>query len=221
MGKWLEARLSCEYSPIKNTWYIDFLANVPINLTYDVVSHGSPPIYSGIPGSAPQKYYLGGKDISVVLPMDDDKQTLINGSTEIYNGQTIMRFTKLIKEDGEIEISADGNDFLWAHGSDSTFGYHKSRSQFKMNLLEIVSDEKSITSSTGIATTTSTTTVVQEPPTAFPTTYNPTRSPIEPPYCPPQYDLSDESYVEGDQVEAAGEFPFYRCFCCELFAIGQ
>mmetsp|Transcript_26814 Transcript_26814/g.53846 ORF Transcript_26814/g.53846 Transcript_26814/m.53846 type:complete len:595 (-) Transcript_26814:85-1869(-) len=90
----------------------------------------------GIPGGvAPQKYYLGGKDTSAVVPMEDERQTLLNSTIELMNDQTVMKFTKLMKEPGEIEIASTGDNFiLWAHGFDSNLGYHQSRDQFVLSL---------------------------------------------------------------------------------------
>lgn len=71
--------------------------------------------------------------------MSDDKQTLKNASIEVVNSasgsKTIMKFTKLMKEIGEIEILTGSNNFLWAYGSDITLGYHTGRSPFALNLL--------------------------------------------------------------------------------------
>ncbi len=91
---------------------------------------------SGIPGEgAPQKYYLGGKDISAVVPMETEKQTLLDATIEVIDDQTIMKFTKLTNEPGEIEISSTGdNIMLWARGFDSNLGYHQSRDQFVLSL---------------------------------------------------------------------------------------
>lgn len=86
----------------------------------------------GIPGAnTVQKYNLGGKNVASIEPMSSDHQTLIDASIEVDEyGQTIMKFTKLLVEDGEIEIVSSGgrekNIFLFAHGSDGGdgLGYH-------------------------------------------------------------------------------------------------
>jgi hypothetical protein len=57
-----------------------------------------------------------------------------------------MKFTKLMKETEEIEITADANVFLWAHGSSATLGYHPgdARSSFDLNLSSGLAAEVSV-----------------------------------------------------------------------------
>ena len=52
--------------------------------------------------------------------------TLKNASIEYKDGQTLMRFTKIMNETNETEIpiSLGDNDFLWAYGMSPTIGYH-------------------------------------------------------------------------------------------------
>lgn len=69
-----------------------------------------------------------------VQPMSEDRQTLSGASVEVNNGQTIMKFTKLLKEPGEIEINAGDNIFLWATGYSETLGLHKLFSSVDVNL---------------------------------------------------------------------------------------
>lgn len=84
----------------------------------------------------PGKYILGGKYDGAILPMDESRQTLTDANIEIVDGQTIMTFTKMLKEEGEIEIFAGVNTFLWAHGSDTESTYHgTNKSPFQLNLL--------------------------------------------------------------------------------------
>mmetsp|Transcript_6090 Transcript_6090/g.12216 ORF Transcript_6090/g.12216 Transcript_6090/m.12216 type:complete len:1238 (+) Transcript_6090:226-3939(+) len=114
----------------------------------------------GIPGDITpvQKYELSGKTIDAVTPMPEDRQTLIDPTVQIVDGQTILRFTKLIQEDGEIEISPQGNFFLWAYGTGTSLGYHASRGAFTSNLLEeeVVLDSVATATSSSTSTTTST-----------------------------------------------------------------
>lgn len=72
-------------------------------------------------GNIPQKYYLGGKGDLQIQPMPLSQQTLTDATIEVSNGQTIMKFTKVMKEDGEIEINGGDNTFLWAYGSSNTW----------------------------------------------------------------------------------------------------
>lgn len=74
-----------------------------------------------------QKFNLGGKAIGAIELME--QQSLTNTSIQIVDGQTIMKFTKLLDEDGEIEIFAGPpggmkNIMLFAHGSGLALGYH-------------------------------------------------------------------------------------------------
>ena len=92
----------------------------------------------GVPagaGSVPLKYTLGGYTALAVQPMPESQQTLSTASVEVLDGRTVMRFTKIMKEPDEIEITMGENLFLWAHGSDSTLGYHgPTKASFELNL---------------------------------------------------------------------------------------
>lgn len=60
--------------------------------------------------------------------MADEKQTLESTSFEQVDGKTMMKFAKLLVEDGENEIAASGpTTFLWAIGSSNDPGYHAAR----------------------------------------------------------------------------------------------
>lgn len=82
-----------------------------------------------------QKYNLGGKIGWFVQPMQDDKQTLTEASIDIIDGQTIMKFTKLLVEANEIEIFAGNNIILYARGYGLSFGYHQARMAFDLSLM--------------------------------------------------------------------------------------
>lgn len=94
-------------------------------------------------GTEPGKYYLGGKYDGGIQPMEDEKQTLRNATILFENGQSVLQFEKLMKEEGEIEISTGLNTFLWAHGEDNSFStYHgNNRSPFQINLLGFSNSE--------------------------------------------------------------------------------
>ena len=64
-----------------------------------------------------------------------DKQTLTDATIEVSNGQTIMKFTKIMKESGEIQIVTGENLFLWAYGSETSLDYHAAMSTFMLDLL--------------------------------------------------------------------------------------
>jgi len=88
-------------------------------------------------GDMPQKYRLMGKTPvvdSAIEIMPNEEQTLINATIEVKDGQTVMKFTKLLKEPGQIEISMGLNNMLWAYGSSNTLSYHARRSPFTLYL---------------------------------------------------------------------------------------
>jgi len=76
---------------------------------------------------------LSKNDNGVVL-MPESEQTLIDASVEVVDGQTVMKFTKIMKESGGIQITSGENKFLWAYGSSNTLGHHSARSPFDLNL---------------------------------------------------------------------------------------
>mmetsp|Transcript_19038 Transcript_19038/g.39999 ORF Transcript_19038/g.39999 Transcript_19038/m.39999 type:complete len:1020 (-) Transcript_19038:129-3188(-) len=79
------------------------------------------------------KYTLGGKTDELVTPMEESKQTLQNTLIGQENGRTVMEFTKLLVEDGEIPIQESGiNYFLHAKGFDNALGYHLTRWSFEI-----------------------------------------------------------------------------------------
>ena len=82
----------------------------------------------------PQKYNLVGKVLSGIEPMPADQQTLEDATVQVNNGKTIMTFTKMMAEAGEIQIKTGDNNFLWAYGSSSTLGYHPNRGSYVQNL---------------------------------------------------------------------------------------
>ena len=84
----------------------------------------------------PRKYHQYSYALCDVVPMDTAAQTLTDATVTIDDvGRTIMKFTKLMKEAGEIEISMVGEmGFLWAVGSSIELGYHQSRSPFAISL---------------------------------------------------------------------------------------
>ena len=55
-----------------------------------------------------------------------------------------MKFTKTLKETGQTEITSGENKLLWAHGSSDALGYHRSKSQFVLNLSSGLSEEVKI-----------------------------------------------------------------------------
>jgi len=88
-------------------------------------------------GNVPQKYRLLAKTPvvdSAIEIMPEEEQTLINATVEVRDGQTVMKFTKFLKEQGQIEIMIGLNNMLWAYGSSNTLSYHAQRSSFTLDL---------------------------------------------------------------------------------------
>ena len=87
-------------------------------------------------GSVPQKYSLGGYDQSAVVPMDEKAQTLIDASINYYDADdvTVLKFTKVLNEHGEIEIKPGKNTFLFAKGIFEDLNYHQERDTFELVL---------------------------------------------------------------------------------------
>ena len=89
----------------------------------------------GVPGNQPLKYALNGKYTAAVIQMPTHKQTLTDATLEVdQDGRTVMKFTKILKEQGEIEIRQGENILLYARGMASSLGYHPNRSSFKLTL---------------------------------------------------------------------------------------
>ena len=69
---------------------------------------------SGIPlDNTVQKYNLGGKYSGAITPMPESQQTLTDASIEVVDGTTTLKFTKLLVEANEIEISTGHNTMLY------------------------------------------------------------------------------------------------------------
>lgn len=84
-------------------------------------------VLGSMPGQQPLKYDLLG---SSVEKMPEFKQTLKNASLEIdASGRTVMKFTKMLKEEDEVEIMlGEGLFLLYARGTSTTLGCHAERS---------------------------------------------------------------------------------------------
>jgi hypothetical protein len=110
-----------------------FLLLLSYEWTLKYSSHsGSPEL-----GNVPQKYRLLAKTPvvdSAIEIMSEEEQTLINATIEVRDGQTIMKFTKLLKDPGQIEIKMGFNNMLWAYGISNTLSYHAERSTFTLDL---------------------------------------------------------------------------------------
>ena len=74
----------------------------------------------------PGKHDLGGQSVSAVTPTD--QQTLLDGNIVQNDTHTVLTFTKLLSEPGEIEIIPNGpNFFLVSAGSSNELNIHTQR----------------------------------------------------------------------------------------------
>ena len=95
---------------------------------------GSEAVIGLNPGVVPLKYNLAGQDVNGVQPMPESQQTLTDASVSFEDGNTILRFTKTMYEEGEIPITTGDNIFLEAYGTSDTLGYHANRGIVNINL---------------------------------------------------------------------------------------
>jgi hypothetical protein len=77
---------------------------------------------------------MSGKDNNSVMPMAASKQTLMDASVKLEGGMTVLKFTKMMSEEGEVEIRPGENIFLYAQGMGVDLGYHIIRGLFTLNL---------------------------------------------------------------------------------------
>lgn len=71
--------------------------------------------------ATPLKYDIKGLSIDKIIPMGEDRQSLISSSFDAKNGESILRFTKLLKEpkNDEHEIhTTEKNTFVYAIGNE-------------------------------------------------------------------------------------------------------
>ena len=71
--------------------------------------------------TTPIKYEIKGLSSDKIIPMGEDRQSIISSSFEAKNGESILRFTKLLKEpkNDEHEIyTATKNTFVYAIGNE-------------------------------------------------------------------------------------------------------
>ena len=81
------------------------------------------------------KYNLGGKSVSAVQQAASSQQTLTDTSITQNATHTVLKFTKLFVEDGELEMTADGRfAFIYALGSGNALSVHRTRGSFTIDL---------------------------------------------------------------------------------------
>lgn len=81
----------------------------------------------GLPESGSAlKYTLSSYSSSGVDVRNSEYQTLINNGVVQENSETILTFTKLLVEEGEIEIQAVGpNNIIWAYDDSNDLSFHR------------------------------------------------------------------------------------------------
>jgi len=81
----------------------------------------------GLPESGSAlKYSLSSYSSSGVDARNSEYQTLINNGVVQENSETILTFTKLLVEEGEIEIQAVGpNNIIWAYDDSNDLSFHR------------------------------------------------------------------------------------------------
>lgn len=99
------------------------------------------------------KYDLTSKDTSGVVPMSDDKQTLLDASIVQEGGKTTMTFAKVMDED-EYPLVIGDNSCIYAQADSNTLGYHGgNRGSFTLTLEEASTATSSTTASSTAETT--------------------------------------------------------------------
>lgn len=91
------------------------------------------------------KYRLEAQSVNGVQPVEDAKQTLIDASITQEDGTTILRFTKILVEEGEIPINIVGdNTFLSSWGFSNTLGVHAARGSYLLSGEALVTRKQSL-----------------------------------------------------------------------------
>mmetsp|Transcript_5267 Transcript_5267/g.9346 ORF Transcript_5267/g.9346 Transcript_5267/m.9346 type:complete len:1208 (+) Transcript_5267:170-3793(+) len=89
--------------------------------------------------SNPGKYDLGGQSPAAVTLTD--QQTILDGNVEQNETHTVLTFTKLLTEPGEMPIDPNGrNVFLAAAGLDNNLGFHAVRGVVALTLAPCTAD---------------------------------------------------------------------------------
>ena len=85
--------------------------------TGQMISSSTGPVNVAVIGrvddNSVKKYTLPGRN---VVEMAQEDQTLLDTNIAVVNDNMVMTFTKLLKEDGEVEIVDGANEFISAKG---------------------------------------------------------------------------------------------------------
>jgi hypothetical protein len=109
------------------------MARVAFSYTYCFLKHSIGLPDQPVGASNPGKYNLGSRDPSGVTLTD--QQTLLSGNIEQNDTHTVLTFTKLLEEPGEIPINPNGdNFFLAAAGTENNLAFHRVRGSVSLPL---------------------------------------------------------------------------------------
>lgn len=90
----------------------------------------------------PGKYALNAKSTNGAVLLPEEQQTLLDGQVYQDGTHTVLTFTKLLSEPGELAIDPNGwNNFLVAAGDQNELGsFHKSHASARIRLSPCTSD---------------------------------------------------------------------------------
>jgi len=120
---------------------------VGIGFSEDGMMVGSDTVIGSTDVGIPQKYRMTVLSVdtdTAIQLMPPEEQTLTDATVEYKDGQTVMKFTKIMKEPNQIEIGMGNNVMLGAHGSFPTIGYHTKKLSFSIDLSSGAAEEKAI-----------------------------------------------------------------------------
>jgi len=83
----------------------------------------------------PGKYKLEGRFLGGIVPFPLIQQTLIDATIEQSADRTAMTWTMILDETNFNPINENNQTFIWACGFDNTFGLHRKRGSFVVNLM--------------------------------------------------------------------------------------
>jgi hypothetical protein len=75
------------------------------------------------------KYDLSAESESGVVPMSDDKQTLMDTNITQADGMTVMTFAKVLDED-QYPLVAGDNTCIYAESTSNAFGFHNNHPHY-------------------------------------------------------------------------------------------
>lgn len=120
---------------------------IGIGFSADGMMVGSDAVIGSTDIGIPQKYRMTVLSVdtdTAIQLMPPEEQTLTDATVEYKDGQTVMKFTKIMKEPNQIEIGMGNNAMLGAYGSFPIIGYHTKKLSFSIDLSSGAAEEKAI-----------------------------------------------------------------------------